>query len=371
MYKNIADELREINSRVSEVLKQDGIKRFRLVSLGNSIASGYSMVRSIKPLLLRNIWLYDTMYHKKIKLELHHFARAQNNNDEHVYEWLVNNTMESEIHKLNRFDYSCNGMVTHGINQEIIEDYYPIHVYNDIGLSDCVTECDDELANVIVYNGGTGSFLDNLTRGGKINCKLMYGINRDTYGLEAILKYIQTSNRKNHSNTQVYLCGAPNILGLNLSNFINLNLKSIAKKYSNVVYVEPVKSKLFYKELENKKSGYKLDIHYDEKEYLKFNKNIMNSINDNYMITKAMIEIDRKLYEFSSEIEFNKDLYDQNYIWQRMNMIIICEACKLIDRDLKMIFYEKLNDYLMNRLPYDFYYIGKENVKTFFKQNKF
>lgn len=69
-----------------ETLKQNSVKitNLRLISLGNSIASGYSMVRSTKPLLLRNESLEEVLQKENITLERHHFARAQNNNDEHI-----------------------------------------------------------------------------------------------------------------------------------------------------------------------------------------------------------------------------------------------------------------------------------------------
>ena len=54
--KVIIDKQKELNMEVASMLKNSdsSITNLRLISLGNSIASGYSMVRTIKPLLLRN-----------------------------------------------------------------------------------------------------------------------------------------------------------------------------------------------------------------------------------------------------------------------------------------------------------------------------
>lgn len=43
-----------LNERLAEVLENDQISQLKMTSVGNSIGSGYSMVRTIKPLLLRN-----------------------------------------------------------------------------------------------------------------------------------------------------------------------------------------------------------------------------------------------------------------------------------------------------------------------------
>lgn len=377
--KNLIIEQQKLNNRLATLFKENGIKTVRLLSFGNSIASGYSFVRTTKPLLKRNETLEQTMSSSDIKLDMHHFARAQNNNDEHLFEWLINNIKESEIHSLNINDYNGGptSMVSHGLNSEKLNEYYPTNIENDIGLQDAILESSDDMANIVVYNGCTGSFLDNVTRNGKIKHMLTYGVNRDTYGLEAILKFIQTNNRNNKSNTQVYICGAPDFLGLKISEIINVKLKKIAEKYSNVVYVEPVKSKFFYKSLnvsentnlEEAQSVFKKylrqpDVHYDEEEYLKFNNNIIKAIGDNYLITQSMINVDRNLYDFSSNLEHkNQEMLDnKDYIQQYISNILTLETSKIPDEVSKNRFYKRAEKYLINRFPYDFYYIGKKNI---------
>lgn len=374
-------EQERLNEKLAALFKANGIKNFRLSSLGNSIASGYSMVRTVKPLLLRNESLTKVMADNDIHVDTHHFARAQNNSDEHIYDWLATNVRESEIHKLNRNDYSGGptSMPAHGLTQEQIDQYYPIEMENDMGLQDAVLESKADLANIVVYNGCTGSFLDNVTRNGKISQMLTYGIKRDTYGLEATLKFIQANNRDGKSNTQVYVCGAPNFLGLKISEVINVKLKKIVKKYANVVYVEPVKSKFFYETLEVsektdleqaqnivKKRLRQPDIHYDEDEYVQFNNNIIKSINNNYLVTQAMINIDRDLYRLSSNMEIeNHDLLkDNDFIQQYLLLTLNKEGTKLPNNDSRLTFYKRAERYLLDREPYDFYYIGKKNIHS-------
>ncbi len=83
-------------------------------------ASGYSTVRTIRPLLLRNDSIESIMKEYDIELERYHFARVQNNNDEHIFEWLASNITENEMPEMNRRDYSgaASSMVTHELTPE-------------------------------------------------------------------------------------------------------------------------------------------------------------------------------------------------------------------------------------------------------------
>ena len=376
--KNIEERQKKLNENLAKQLKKYDIKKLRLTSMGNSIASGYSMVRSVKPLLLRNESIKKIMEENNINLERYNFARAQNNNDEHIFEWLETNIKESEIFKINRFDYSKfpTSTWTYGLNDRLKDEYYPLNKIKDMGLKDAVTESKDDLANMIVYNGCSGSFLDGITRKGFLSQKIMYGINRDLTSIESSIKVIQTNNRLNNSNTQIYLCGVPNYWGLNVSEIINHKLKKLASKYANVVYVEPVKAKLFYKKLKSdeyfelpryKRRIKSSDLHYDEKEYLKLNNNIIESIYNNYSITKALINLDRNMYKFNSKIELKNSELFKDQIDRKKEIIfdIILKELESIDGyDSKKIFLNKAKKYLLTRTPYDFYVTGKKEIKN-------
>ena len=358
-----------LNKKLARLFQEQGIKNFTLISLGNSIASGYSMVRTTKPLLLRNDSLPYIMKESGIDTNIHHFARAQNNNDEHIYSWITNNVKESEIHRLNRSDYSneATSLPTNNITDKEMDLYYPIDIPDDVRLHDLIIKNDVNLANIIIYNGATGSFLDGITRQGSIGMQLMYGVKRDITSIEASLKLIQNSNRTNNSNTQVYLCGAPDFLGLKVSELINHKLKKLAKNYDNVVYVPPVRSKFIYNKVDEKGSDLRkkaFDIHYDEEEYKEFNNNIISAINDNYLITSSLINVDRKFYHLSGEIEtINKDLVSTPQEREEIVLqIISSELKKFKEKKEMMRFLKRLNFYVKARFPYDFYYLGKKEV---------
>lgn len=389
MNKVIIDKQKELNREVASMLKNSdsSITNLRLISLGNSIASGYSMVRTIKPLLLRNDSIESIMKEYDIRLERYHFARAQNNNDEHIFEWLVSNITENEMHDMNRSDYSggASSMVTHELTPAKIERYYPYKENDNKGLRDLALDNNPNMANIIVYNGCTGSFLDAATRNGKLTQQLMSGVNRDTVGLESVLKYIQTNNRTNYGNTQVYICGVPNFLGLGISELINRKLKKIAKNYANVSYVEPVKSKFFYKPLEDfnekfelsmlqtifKEYIYQTDIHYDEKEYLKFNNNIMKTIRDNYEVNNSMIDIDRKMCDLNHSLEVKyPELIGDEAVPDMIDAIVLEETKKISSQEKKDKLLKRANSYLINRSPYDYFYVGKKNIKESFQNGK-
>lgn len=360
MFEDIIFIQNEKNKELADKLASKGIKNLRITSVGNSIASGYSMVRTIKPLLLRNESLEEEMKKQGIDLDLHHFARAQNNNDEHVFEWLMANLTENEIHQYNQMDYSRvkNSMPSDGITQEEVNLFYPIDLESSSGFRDIVLESNPNLANILVYHGCTGSFLDNVTRNGKISQMLMYGVKRDLTSLSAILKFIQSSNRINGSNTQIYLCGAPNFLGLNISSLINKRLKKLADQYANVTYVDPVKSKFIYQKYSD--GGYGVDIHYDEEEYLKLNNHIIESIIDNYQLNKSLIYVDRALYRYSKDIEMYPEKIESDKIEEQMVSFL---STVVSSNEDSVRFLKKTKLYLLEREPYDFFYLGKNNIK--------
>lgn len=379
-------ESKELAKDLVKTLKQSNVKinNLRLISLGNSIASGYSMVRTIKPLLLRNESLEEELNKENIILERHHFARAQNNNDEHVFGWLISNIKESEIHQMNRSDYSgsASSMATKGLTKEQIDEYYPLNMKEDFGLADLIKEKKLDIANIVIYNGCTGSFLDAATRNGNLTQQLMAGVNRDTTSFEAVLKYIQEQNRQYNSNTQVFVCGAPNFLGLRISELINRKIKKISENYANVSYVEPVKSKFFYKPLQLeeiteeteltklqqffKEHERQVDIHYDEEEYIEFNNNIMKAIKENYLINNSLINIDRDVYELNRTLEIKKpDLIVNDEVVQSVVYDIFNEeVSKMPSSSLANQLTQRAGKYLTTRSPYDYFYVGKKRINS-------
>ena len=243
-----------------------------------------------------------------------------------------------------------------GIDEYNIDKLYPL--FANISIEDLISN--ENASNIIVYNGATGSFLDNVTRGGKHY--LTYGIKRDCVSIESFLKYIQEYNRSNNTNIQVYLCGVPSILKAS-DIFINTRLKNISKKYANVVYVENIPKKLLYKKEDG---SLVFDLHYDELEYLKINNKIIETINENYLITNMLINIDRGLYTLNKEFQLGKiERIDvETGIGEIIDLSLLINEDKLkkSNIDLKDVLIY-IREYLSNRKPYDFHYAGNKNIK--------
>ena len=306
------------------------------------------------------------MDHYGVSLDYHSFARPQNNCDEHILEWFINNSSESDIDSLVRHDYLAEetGMHPIGITKEEIDEYYPENNQKNDGLLDLSKESDDSMANVIVYNGCTGSFLDNNFKKGNFFRRFFHGIRKDKSSIESILQLIQTNNRFNDSNTQVYLCGVPNLMGVYASNAMNSRLKRLAKKYANVTYVPSIATEYFYHPLNSDDPDeVKADLHYSEEEYLRFISNIVGSIGDNYAINRAMIDLDRELYKLSQQMEKMDFDSDEHRDFVNLSLDNMLEkATRNMSTEEKRTFLDRARRYVSLRFPYDFYYLGKNNI---------
>ena len=341
--KDEKDELTKMNIRLINRLQKLGINKIILTSLGNSIASGYSQNRLVKPLLDRNETLEVIANKNDIEVKKYSMARAQNNNDNRIFSWVLNNTSFKEMYDMNVADYSDDircGMHNKG-NVELDE------VINTEGIADVIRKVDSNLANIVVYHGCTGSFLDNVTRKGR---HLFKGIKKDHESLTGLLNYVQNQNRTLGTNTQVYLGGAPDILGIKITSVINHAIKKNAKLYANTSYIKPVVCNFFYD------TG--IDFHYDEIEYTKLNKKIMKSISENYAFNMALIDIDRTLYQVSSQIELSK-IKDASLVFEKIEYWF--NYLKENNYDIKQ-FKKRLIYYIKENYPYDFYYIDRKET---------
>lgn len=349
--------LSEVNTQFIELMNKNGVKNVNLSSFGNSIATGFSFNDSLIPLLKRN---EDLVERADFDLNLRAYSRAQDNCDGKTFHYLNSNITQAEINKYVRNDYLSEtvGMfkglfkkrkkileVLDGtreknkivglfkkvfkissspksltqaeikkLNDEllyldgkisdiksVVEKYYPLEVQNDIGMNDLIKQCDSDLANIVVYSGFTGSFLDNITRGGQH--KLLGGFKIDEDDIKTSLKKIYDDN----PNTQVYLCGMPNITGINVVYLENRKLKKLCKEFPNCVYVGPTPQHLLY----SKDGKLSIDIHYNNDEYLNFNRNIMQAIVNNYEFLKAFTYFDlffKKLHDDNGSNKIDEEI---------------------------------------------------------------
>lgn len=166
--KQILKKMKDTDLEFVSMLKNQQINKVNFTSLGNSIASGFSLSHKIKPLLKRNVLLENILKENKIECNMFNFCRPQDNNDEHILDWIINNRKISYINNLINIDLgnTDKSMKNIIISKTDIQRYYPIYLENDIGLKDIIRIKEQKLANIIIYNGLTGSFLDNITRGG-------------------------------------------------------------------------------------------------------------------------------------------------------------------------------------------------------------
>ena len=355
-------KLEKNNYIFAKILKKQNVSKINMICCGNSISSGFSMSHFTKPLLFRNENIQEILKQNSIDLRRYHFARAEDNNDEHIYSYLVNNTSLSEICRLNRFDLKA--MHSTGVDESNIDSLYPLD--DKTTINELIS--DTQSSNIIIYNGATGSFLDNVTRGGKHY--LTYGIKRDCTSIEAFLKYIQEYNRCYGTEIQVYLCGVPSLLKAS-DIFMNTRLKDISTKYANVTYVENIPKKLLYKK---ETGGITPDTHYDEVEYLELNSKIIETISDNYSSNQVLIILDRILYilnksyqeGFMTKNEIDKytdELFLQYIPEFSKNLDELGEDASLYAKT----FLKQIKKYLISRVPYDFYYIDKSKIKELTK----
>lgn len=166
--KQIFKKMKDTDLKFVSMLKMQNINKIKLTSLGNSIAFGFSLSHKIKPLLKRNIFLESILKQNSIRYDVYNFARPQDNNDEHFLDWIINNRKLSYINNLISIDLgnTDKSMKNVIINESDLKSYYPLYPKNDIGLQDIIRIKEKKLANIIIYNGLTGSFLDNITRDG-------------------------------------------------------------------------------------------------------------------------------------------------------------------------------------------------------------
>lgn len=341
------------NDRLLSLMKNLGIEKLDMASYGNSIATGFSYNDSIIPLLKRNEGLIKKCEEMGINLELFAYSRAQDNADVHTGRKILRNTTQEENNAYVRKDYLSEhegmfagyyrrkkdiedilaGKIDKSkfvrkikkflninkppkalkqkdrdiLEQELLrlnrkierikeatEKYYPEKVENDKGARDFIDQKGERLANIIVYNPYTGSFLDNWTRNGE-NKDITKSFVPDEIDIDRNLANIFQSN----PHTQVYVCGMPYLLNTKISNLRNKKLKEICSKYPNCIYVEPVPQNLLYRD---KDGDFCVDIHYSDDEYLNLLTNVVNSIADNYEFLKAYAEF----------ISFFDELHDKN-----------------------------------------------------------
>ncbi len=343
--------------RLAKKLKKIGITKFQISSLGNSISNGYSTTRLSKPLLERIEGLESKFDEIGVAVEKNNFSRPQNNDDSKIYSWLKNNVSQKEINEMNRIDYiePESNLETTNLTLEQIYKYYPIEPESNRKIQEVFFETEKSVANIVIYNGGTGHLLNQMLRGGSIKNILDITDLRDTHNLFGILKTIYDNNKNNGSRTQVLVCGMPNLLGLKITDILNHKMKKVSKYFPNVTYVNPQFCKYLVYNYNNKK--YVLDPHYNPEEYTRFTTKIMNTLTENFVNKQSLMELDIFLSTFSKLIEFNRGSYTEEQITST-----IINFVKSLKWEKTKNFDKEICKYILDNFPDDYYHTGKNNI---------
>ena len=342
--------LERANKKLVKFMRDFPKDKLSLTVIGNSIGDGFSMSEPGELLLNKNAELINIGKSNDLVVEMYQLTRSENNNSLAVFNWIMDNCSERDTYKWNKEDYKR--AIKRGkplLSKEEIDKIF-------IGgsnkrIQDVIFDCDKSNANIVILSLGTGSFIDMITRHGSISISnIKNSVNRDVYGIRSILELIQNKNRKNGSNTQVYLCGAPRIMNTFLTDlFMNSKIKKVGREYANVTYVPSFPRQVFYKTVNGNKIA---DLHYNLAEYYHFLMTIENKIIDNYFIRDLMIDLDRKLFQICND----NDINGANYSKDNMKDIIDEYARKYESKTGNYnYFIEYIKPYIKIRYPFDFF----------------
>lgn len=350
------ERLEQVNEELVKFMREYPKDKLSLTAIGNSISDGFSMSEPGKLLLDRNLGLIDFGKSKGLDVQTYQLSRSENNNALAVSNWIIQNCCEKDSYNWNIADYRRtieNGSPL--LTEKEINEFFSGG--SDKKIQDVLFDTNKKNANIVILNLGTGSFLDIVTRHGSLSIPNIFGsVNRDIYGINAILELIQNNNRNNNSNTQIYLCGAPRIVNTALTDILmNSKIKKVGSAFANVTYVPSFPRQAFYKT----PSGSIIpDPHYNQAEYYHFLAEIENKIIDNYFIRDLMIDLDRILFKMSNDNDINGANYSKKDILDVIDEIAKKYESKTGDYNF---FIEFIKTYLKDRYPFDFYRGSTDN----------
>lgn len=350
------EKLDKVNEELVKYMRDYPKDKLSLTAIGNSISDGFSISEPGKLLLDRNLGLIDFGKNKGLDVQTYQLSRSENNNSLAVSNWIIQNCCEKDSYNWNIADYERAIKNGHPLlTDEQINQYFSNG--SDKKIQEIIFDKDKTNANIVILNLGTGSFLDVVTRHGSLSIpNVFHSVDRDIYGINAILELIQNNNRQNGSNTQIYLCGAPRIMNTAITDiFMNPKIKKVGSEFANVTYVPSFPRQAFYKTPEGNIIP---DPHYNQAEYYHFLAAIENKIIDNYLIRDLMIDLDRVLFQLSNDNDVNGTNYSKNDIKDVIDEIAKKYESKTGDYNY---FIEFIKDYLKDRYPFDFYRVSPDN----------
>jgi len=346
------ENLDRVNEELIRYYKDYPKRSISLTAIGNSISDGLSLSEPGLPLLKRNLGLIDIGRLYGIDINIYQLSRRESNNSFLVLDWIRKNHTELDSNRWNMIDYVRNDIPA--LRQDEINSLFDGG--SKKGIQDIIFDNHTGNANIVIINLGTGSFLDVITRHGRID-QIFASVDRDIAGIWSILELIQSNNRVSGSNTQVYLCGAPRIYNTIISDItINPKMKRLASNYANVTYVPAFPKQPFYRT----KAGIITDLHYNEAEYYHLLSLINQSIIDNYLKRDLLTILDRKIYTISQENDLNNGHYSLFDITDLVDAMAKEYESKTGDYNF---FIDFIKEYIAKRYPYDYYQsYPKENL---------
>jgi len=350
------EKLEQVNEELVKFMRDYPKDKLSLTAIGNSISDGFSMSEPGKLLLDRNLGLIDFGKSKGLDVQTYQLSRSENNNALAVSNWIIQNCCEKDSYNWNIADYRRaieNGSPL--LTEEEINEFFAGG--SDKKIQDVIFDTNKANANIVILNLGTGSFLDVVTRHGSLSIpNVFHSLDRDIYGISSILELIQNNNRKNGSNTQIYLCGAPRIVNTAITDiFMNSKIKKVGATFANVTYVPSFPRQAFYK---TPNGGIVPDLHYNQAEYYHFLAEIENKIIDNYLIRDLMIDLDRVLYQMSNDNDINGTNYSKNDIKDVIDEIAKKYESKTGNYNY---FIDFIKTYVKDRYPSDFFRGSTDN----------
>ena len=350
------ENLEKTNEELVKFMRDYPKDKLSLTAIGNSMSDGFSLSEPGKLLLDRNTGLIDFGKKNNLEVETYQLSRSENNNALTVYDWIIDNCCEKDSYRWNKEDYKRsirNGNTL--LTEEEINKFFDGG--SDKKIQDVLFNNEKSNANIVILNLGTGSFLDIVTRHGSLSIpNVFHSVDRDIYGISSILELIQNNNRKNGSNTQIYLCGAPRLMNTMVTDiFMNPKIKKVGEDFANVTYVPSFPRQAFYK---TPNGNIVPDPHYNQAEYYHFLNEIENKIIDNYLIRDLMIDLDRVLFQMSNDNDLNGANYSKNDVKD-----VIDEIAKKYESKTGNYnhFIGFIKPYIKGRYASDFYRSSEEN----------
>lgn len=278
-----------LSNQFLSLLQKLNINHLNLVSVGNSISSGYSKCDQLVPFLMRS-----NLYCHKDLFSFYSFARIRRNEDANILDWYRRNISHREINLLLVDDIIArkDAYVDKYWGNDTIDQYMSFVNSPDIGFQDC-----NKRGNtLIIYNGFTGRFTDIIQKGSFYDQrKLLSCFQKDYQDAYFVLKSFYMDN----PHTQVYVCGLPNLSGVNMPIICNQYIKKLCQQIPNTVYLNGTfRNTFFY--LDGQKE---FDVHYNVPEYLCLWNNITSTMTSSYLSTKLKCDLLCALRDYHLAVE--------------------------------------------------------------------